>query len=116
MRFLCVVSEVEEAQPTEEQMTVMGALIGEMASAGVLLATEGCLPSARGARVRLSKGVITVTDGPFTESKEIIGGFALIETSSLGEAIKWTQRFQSAAGDGVTEIRELHPTPAYVRS
>ena len=67
-------------------MEDMGKLIGDMAAAGVLLATEGCLPSAKGARVRRSNGKITVTDGPFTESKEVIGGFALIQVKSKGRS------------------------------
>ena len=83
MRFLCVFKAAEGAPPSAEEITKMGALIGEMASAGVLIATEGCLPSASGTRVRLSKGKFSVTDGPFTESKEVIGGFALIETPSM---------------------------------
>jgi hypothetical protein len=115
MRFLCIFKAVEGAPPTQKEMTEMGALIGEMASAGVLIATEGCLPSARGARVRRSQGALTVTDGPFTESKEVIGGFALIETPSMQEAIEWTKRFIAVAGDGESEIRELYPTPAFVR-
>lgn len=116
MRFLCVFQQAEGPPPSADEMTAMGTLIGEMASAGVLLATEGCLPSAKGARVRLSNGRITVTDGPFTETKEVIGGFAILETPSIKEAIEWTKRFIAVAGDGVSEIRELHPTPAFVKS
>jgi hypothetical protein len=116
MRFLCIFSAAEGPPPGAEEMAAMGKLIGEMAAAGVLVATEGCLPSERGARVRLSKGSITVTDGPFTETKEVVGGFAIIETKSMAEAIQWTKRFITVAGDGVSEIRELHPTPAFVRS
>jgi hypothetical protein len=67
----------------------------------------------KGTRVRLSKGTFTVTDGPFTESKELIGGFALIQTSSMTEAVEWTKRFIRVAGDGETEIRELHDAPAF---
>jgi hypothetical protein len=116
MRFLCVFSAVEGPPPDAKEIAAMGALIGEMASAGVLVATEGCLPSEKGARVRLSKGAITVTDGPFAETKEVIGGFAILETKNLQEAIQWTKRFAAVAGDGVIEVRELHPTPAFVRS
>lgn len=116
MRFLCVFSAAEGPPPGAEEMAAMGQLIGEMAGAGVLVATEGCLPSERGARVRRTKGAVTVTDGPFTETKEVIGGFAIIETKSMEEAIQWTKRFIAVAGDGVSEIRELHPTPAFVRS
>jgi hypothetical protein len=113
MRFLCVFKAIEGAPPSAKEAAEMGALIGEMAAARVLLAAEGCLPSSKGTRVRLSKGTFTVTDGPFTESKELIGGFALIQTSSMTEAIEWTKRFIRVAGDGETEIRELHDAPAF---
>jgi hypothetical protein len=117
MKFLSIYKSVERnTPPSAEEMAAMGKLIGEMAAAGVLVATEGCLPSVRGARVRLAKGSMTVTDGPFTETKEVVGGFAIIETKSLDEAIQWTKRFITVAGDGVSEIRELYPTPAFVRS
>jgi hypothetical protein len=94
--------------PTREDMTRMGKLIEQMVSEGVLLATEGCQPSAKGARVRQSDGRITVTDGPFTESKELIAGFALIQVKSKDEAIEWTKRFLEVAGDGESEIRQVH--------
>jgi hypothetical protein len=113
MRFLCVFKAIEGAPPSAKEVAEMGALMGEMAAAGVLLAAEGCLPSVKGTRVRLSKGTFTITDGPFTESKELIGGFALIQTSSMSEAVEWTKRFIRVAGDGETEIRELHDTPAF---
>jgi hypothetical protein len=64
-------------------MATMGAFIAEPASAGVLLATEGCLPSALGARVRLAGGKVTVSDGPFREAKEVIGGVALLEVRAI---------------------------------
>jgi hypothetical protein len=116
MRFLSVFKAPEGAPPSEKEAAEMGALIGEMAAAGVLLAAEGCLPSSRGARVRLSNGTFTVTDGPFTESKELIGGFAIIQTSSMSEAVEWTKRFIRVAGDGETEIRELYDAPAFAKS
>jgi hypothetical protein len=116
MRFLCVFKAAEGGPPSADEIAAMGKLIGEMAAAGVLLATEGCLPSAHGVRIRQANGKLTVTDGPFTESKEVIGGFALIETPSKKEAIEWTKRFIAVAGDGESEIRELYPTPAFVRS
>jgi hypothetical protein len=115
MRFLCVYRAEEGTAPTPENMAAMGALIEEMAKAGVLLSTEGCLPSAKGARVRLGAGKFTVTDGPFTEAKELIGGFAIIQTKSKDEAIRWTKRFLTVAGDGESEIRELYEAPAFVK-
>lgn len=116
MRFLCVFKAPEGDPPGAEEAAEMGALMAEMAAAGVLLAAEGCLPSSRGARVRMSKGTFTVTDGPFTETKELIGGFALIQAASMSEAVEWTKRFIRVAGDGETEIRELHDAPAFANS
>ena len=89
----------------------MGKLIGEWMKAGRLLATEGCLPSAFGARVRRSGEKFTVTDGPFTEAKELIGGFALIQAKSKQEAIEFTKEFLKVAGDGETEIRQIYEAP-----
>ena len=86
----------------------MGTFIEEMTKSGALLATEGCQPSSKGARVRLSKGKLTVTDGPFAETKELIGGFAIIQANSKEEAIELTKRFLKVAGDGESEIRLLH--------
>jgi hypothetical protein len=92
-------------------MDEMGKLIEEWMKSGVLLATEGCLPSALGARVRRSGEKLTVTDGPFTEAKELIGGFALIQTKSKQEAIEYTKRFLKVAGDGEAEIRQIFEAP-----
>jgi len=88
-------------------MAQMGKLIEESMKSGTLLATEGCLPSAKGARIRLSGGKFTVTDGPFTESKELVAGFALIKAKSKEEAIEYTKNFLKIAGDGETEIRQV---------
>jgi hypothetical protein len=108
MRFLAIYKTTEKGvPPTTEKITAMGNLIEEMTTKGVLLATEGCLPTAKGARVRLSNKKITVTDGPFTESKEVVAGFALFETKSKAEAIEWTKRFLDVAGDGESEIRQI---------
>jgi hypothetical protein len=75
---------------------------------GVLLAAEGCLPSALGARLRQTNGKVTVTDGPFTESKELVGGSAIIRTKTKEEAIERTKIFLSLAGDGESEIRQVY--------
>ena len=73
MRFLSIYKTVEtNAPPPPELVAEMGKLIEESMKSGELISTEGCLPSAKGARVRLSNGKITVTDGPFTESKELV--------------------------------------------
>jgi hypothetical protein len=110
MKFLCLYKpgKKEGTPPTQPEMERMGKLIEDWMKAGVLLATEGCLPSALGARVRQSNGKISITDGPFTESKEIVGGFALIKVNSKEEAIERTKSFLNIAGDGETEIRQVY--------
>ena len=108
MRYLAIYRTVEKGvPPPPEHMAEMGKLIDEMTKAGVLLATEGCRPSAQGLRVRRSGTKLTVTDGPFVETKEVIGGFALLEVKSREEALAWTKRFLLVAGDGESEVRQL---------
>ena len=85
----------------------MGKLVEDGMKAGFLLAVEGCMPSAPGARVRLSNGKLTVTDGPFTESKEVIGGLAILQANSKEEAIELAKQFLHVAGDGECELRQL---------
>jgi hypothetical protein len=112
MRFLSIYKAVERnTPPSPEHVASMGALIEESMKAGVLLGTEGCLPSALGARVRLSGGKVTVTDGPFIESKEVIGGFAVLQANSKAEAIELVKKFLDVAGDGECEIRQIFTAP-----
>ncbi len=94
--------------PSKDEIARMGAFIEEMSRTGHLVSTEGCQASSKGARVRRSGGKFIVTDGPFTESKELIAGFAIIEAKSKAEAIELTKRFLDVAGDGESEIRQLH--------
>ena len=109
MRFLSIYKTPERATPpTAEEMATMGKLIEEGRKAGWLLATEGCLPSALGARVRRSNGKLAVTDGPFTEAKELVGGFAILKANSKEEAIELTRQFLRVAGDGECELRQLY--------
>jgi hypothetical protein len=109
MRFLCIYkpAKPEGTLPTEKDIEKMGAYAEASMKAGVLLATEGCMPSALGARVRLTGGQYTVIDGPFTESKEIIGGFAIIQADSKAEAIKITEEFLAVDGGGEVELRQI---------
>ena len=108
MRFLSIYKKKESNEPPSPQhMAEMGKLIEEMTKAGTLVATEGCLPSSKGARVRRSGKKLTVTDGPFTEAKEVIGGFALLQAKSKAEAIEVTKRFLNVAGDGECELRQV---------
>ena len=113
MRFLSIYKTAERSgPPSQEEMDTMAKAIEEAMKAGWLLATEGCLPSALGARVRRSGTEITVTDGPFTESKEIVGGFALLDVKSKEEAVELTRGFLSMAGDGECELRQLYEAHA----
>jgi hypothetical protein len=115
MRFLCIYrpgTPETNTPPTQEEMTAMGKLIGDMAKAGVLLGAEGCLPSQFGSRVRLASGELSVTDGPFPETKELVAGFCLLQVKTKAEAIEWTKRFLTQVKTGVSEVRQLHDTPA----
>ena len=113
MRFLSIYKHVERnTPPTSEEMANMGKLVEEGFKAGWLLGTEGCLPTALGAKVRSDSGKVTVTDGPFTEAKEVVGGFALINAASKEEAIQLTRDFLKVAGDGECELRQLYEMPA----
>jgi hypothetical protein len=93
--------------PSEQEIARMGKFMEEMGKAGVLLSTEGLQPSSRGSRVRLRGGKLTVTDGPFTDLKEIVAGYALIQVKTKEDAIQWTKRFLEVAGDGESEVRQL---------
>jgi hypothetical protein len=110
MRYLCIYksAQPEGRPPSHEEMARMGQFIEQETKAGVLITSEGCLPSALGARVRLSNGKVTVTDGPFAETKELIGGLAIIQANSKEEAIESVKRFLNVAGDGETEVRALY--------
>jgi hypothetical protein len=114
MRFLCLYkpAKPEGTPPTEEDMARMGAFIQESAQSGGLLAAEGCAPSKFGARVSLNGSGFTVKDGPFTESKELIGGLAILRADSKDEAIAYVKRFMEFAGAGEMEVRLLFENPA----
>jgi hypothetical protein len=108
MRFLSIYKTAERSTPpSQEEMAAMGKLIQEGMQAGWLVATEGCLPTARGSRVRLSNGSVTVVDGPFTEAKEQVGGFAILKVHSKEEAIQLTKDFLKVVGGGECELREI---------
>jgi hypothetical protein len=112
MKFLSIYKSVEKGvPPTQEEMSKMGKLVEEGMKAGWLLGTEGCLPSALGARVRLSDGKISVTDGPFTESKEVVGGFAILQANSKAEVIEMAKNFLGVVGTGECELRQMYEAP-----
>jgi hypothetical protein len=108
MKFLSVYKTKETGlPPTQEEMATMGKLIEEGMKAGWLLAVEGCMPSATGARVRRSGSNTVVTDGPFVETKELIGGLAILQANSKEHAIELTKYFLGHAADGECELRQL---------
>jgi hypothetical protein len=109
MKFLSMYKSAEKnTPPSQEEMSRMGKLIEDGFKAGWLVATEGCLPSALGARVRRSGEKITVTDGPFTEAKELVGGFAILRTNSKEEAIELAKQFLQVVGEGECELRQVY--------
>jgi hypothetical protein len=116
MKFLSIYKCVERNNPPcQEEMDAMGKMIEEGIRSGKLVSTEGCLPTAMGARVRIDNGKISVTDGPFTESKEVIGGFAILNANSKEEAIEYVKDFLKHMGSGETEIRQIFEAPQDVQ-
>ena len=116
MRFLSIYKCVERnTPPSKEEMDAMGKMIEEGMRSGKLVSTEGCLPAAMGARVRIDNGKISVIDGPFTESKEVIGGFAILNAKSKEEAIEYVKEFLKHMGTGETEIRQIFEAPQDVQ-
>ena len=112
MRFLSIYKSKETGVPPSEQhMADMGRLIEKFMKTGELVATEGCLPTALGARVRKNGPTVNVTDGPFTEAKEVVGGFAILEARSKAHAIELAKEFLEVAGDGECEIRQIFEGP-----
>ena len=113
MRFLSMVKIDWNTvcQPTEKLMADMGRLIDEMTREGTLVQTAGLKPAAEGVQVKLRKGGrITVTDGPYAEAKEVVGGYAILEATSKAHAIELTRRFLEVHGDDwdvSCEVREL---------
>lgn len=112
MRFLSLIRIDEKSgrAPSEQLMQDMGKLIDEMTRSGVLISTAGLRPTAEGVGVRLRRGKLSVTDGPFTETKEVIGGYAVLEAKSMQEALELTKRFLRIHGDEwdiECEVRQL---------
>ena len=111
MRFLSMirVDETSGKVPSEQLMNDMGRLIEELTREGTLVRTAGLRPTAEGVRVRLRKGKLSTIDGPFTETKEVIGGFAILEASSMQRAIELTKRFLQVHGDAWEIECEVRP-------
>lgn len=110
MRFMLIMYPGAQAEagvmPDEKALTEMGKYNEELVKAGVLLAGEGLLSSSKGARVTFAGGKPKVSDGPFTESKEIVGGFWMIQVKSREEAIEWVKRCP-VSGSEMIEIRQV---------
>ncbi len=114
MKFLTLVRGAEQSGPPPKAlMDAIGQLGAEAAKAGVMVDMAGLGPSAAGARIRIARGKLTVTDGPFTEVKEVIGGLAIYDVESRAEAIEWGTRFMQLhlehwpAWEGECEIRPM---------
>jgi len=114
MRFMMIVKANKDSEagvmPSEEMLAAMAKYNEELVKAGVLLDATGLQPSSKGARIKFSGGKRTVIDGPFTESKELIAGYWLIQVKSKAEAIEWARRAPNPHGEGAEtdiEIRQL---------
>jgi hypothetical protein len=112
MRFMAIVKANKDSEagvlPSKELLAAMGRFSEEMVKAGVLLAAEGLQASSKGARIRFSGATRKVIDGPFTESKELIGGFWLLQVKSKEEAIEWIKRSPNPFdGESEIEIRQV---------
>ena len=114
MRFMTMVKSSEAAGPPPQALMDAIAKLGEEAAkAGVLVEMGGLLPTAMGARVRLAGGKVSVADGPFTEAKEVVGGYAVYGVKSKNEALKWATRFMELhkehwkGWEGDCEVRQM---------
>src|SRR3981081_735292 len=109
MKFLSMYKSVEKnVPPSQEAMAKMGKLVEEGMKAGWLLATEGCLPSALGARVRSTNRKLSLTDGPLSESKALCGDLRLLRANSKEEAIQLAKDFLQVVGEGECELRQIY--------
>lgn len=116
MRFVNIVKYDERGvPPTQEQLNRLNKLIQEATKAGRILAVEGCMPSETGARVRFSNGKLIVTDGPFTESKELIGGVAILQADSKEEAVALVAQLLEVTGNAECELRQVFETNRHAR-
>ena len=122
MRYMMMIMmdpKSDGVPPPVELSAAIGTLMNEMAQAGVLLDAGGLMPSVLGARVRASGGKVTVNEGPFTETKELVGGYAILQARSKAEAVELGRRFMAVHADvlgksyiGELEIRQLAEGPS----
>ncbi len=119
MRFFCVSKSDKKTEaglpPDPEVLATCGAFVEEQMKSGALLATEALHPSSKAARVRVSKGKLTVTDGPFAEAKEVIASFALIQAKSKQEAIQRVAGFLQIFGEGEADIYQVYEAEDFTR-
>ena len=115
MRFLIIVKATPESEagvmPEEDMLATMASYHEELAKAGNLLDGSGLMPSSAGWRIRYEGSQRTVVDGPFTETKELIAGYTLIQARNRDEAMEWTRRFPNPRGKGLSaeiEVRQLY--------
>lgn len=114
MRFMMIVKATQDTEagkmPEEKLIAVMAAYHEELVKAGVLLDASGLQPSSKGWRIKYAAGKRTVIDGPFTEAKELIAGYTIIQAKSREEALEWSKRFPNPVGEGADaeiEVRQL---------
>lgn len=128
MRFMIIVKATKESEagvmPSEELLTAMADYHQKLAEAGVLLDGNGLHPTSKAVRIKYSGDQRTVVDGPFTETKEVIAGFTMIQVKSREEALEWAKRFPNPAIDGkegeielrqLFELEEFGPSDAIER-
>ncbi len=111
MRFLSMIRIDEKTgqKPSQRLMDEMGKLMDEMIREGSLISTAGLRPTNEGVRLRSNHGKLSITEGPFTESKEVIGGYAILEAKSKEDAIELTKRFLKVHGDDWNVECEVRP-------
>jgi hypothetical protein len=113
MRYMIIVKANEESEkgvlPEEKLMEAMANYHEELVKAGALLDGSGLKPSSEGWRIRYSGGKRTIVDGPFTEAKELIAGYTLIQVKSPEEALEWSKRFPNPGGEGKDSEIEVRP-------
>ncbi len=112
MRFLGYTLANEADTPTEppspDVYERMGTFVEEATKAGVVVATGGIAPTSEGSIISLKDGEFTIVDGPFTEAKELVGGWALMECRDLPEAVEWSKRFLKVLGEGEVRVRPVY--------
>jgi len=115
MRFMMMVKSSEsDGPPPQALIEAIGKLGVEASQAGLMVDSGGLRPTSNGFRARISKGKLSIVDGPFTEAKEVIGGYAIYELPSQAEALKWTKRFMDLhlkhwpGWEGESEVRPMY--------